>query len=85
MMKVRLTKEEVAALTEAAQASRLEDLIDLEADEKENIYLCVSEDAATELRESCSDLLSTMGFDEDYRPNEKGVVLENLIDKLYVP
>lgn len=36
------------------------------------------------LREACSDLLQSIGFDEEYAPTREGVSLEGLLDKLLV-
>jgi hypothetical protein len=36
------------------------------------------------LREACADYLALYGFDDDYKPNHEGRVLEALIDKLHV-
>lgn len=37
-----------------------------------------------ELRDACSDLLQRIGFDESYEPTKEGLVLERLIDELFV-
>ncbi len=36
-----------------------------------------------ELHELCAARLPVVGFDETYRPNDEGLLLESLIDKLY--
>ncbi len=38
---------------------------------------------ADDLRETCADQLPIEGFDKNYEPNEKGRILESLIDKLF--
>jgi hypothetical protein len=53
--------------------------------ENEKFYLEIDEDSATDLREQCGNYLMQVGFEENYVANEKGMALENLIDKLYVP
>lgn len=37
-----------------------------------------------EMRDACSELLQRIGFDEDYAPTKEGLVLERLIDELFV-
>ena len=44
----------------------------------------LDENEAIDLRELCSDYLLEVGFDEEYVVNEKGKLLEALVDKLYV-
>ncbi|HEY9897801.1 MAG TPA: hypothetical protein V6D00_01350 [Pantanalinema sp.] len=43
----------------------------------------LGDNEASELRELCQDRLLIVGFDEDYDPNEEGLRLEGLIDKLF--
>jgi len=43
-----------------------------------------TEDQFDELREAVSDVLMRIGFDEEYKATSVGVVLEGLIDKLFV-
>jgi hypothetical protein len=40
---------------------------------------------AERLRDFLTTQLATVGFDENYSPNEQGRVLEKLIDRFYVP
>lgn len=37
----------------------------------------------SDLRECCSEYLLAIGFDENYQPNNIGIILENLIDKFF--
>jgi hypothetical protein len=37
-----------------------------------------------EMRDACSELLQRIGFDEGYAPTKEGLVLERLIDELFV-
>lgn len=46
--------------------------------------ICVSRIQAEELRDLLTRELAISGFDADYAPNQLGVVLETLIDKLYI-
>jgi len=44
----------------------------------------LDEDEADQVRDLCIDKLDTVGFDENYEPTPIGIVLEKLIDLLYV-
>lgn len=37
----------------------------------------------SDFRDACADVLMRIGFDERYEPNEIGVALEGLIDRLF--
>jgi hypothetical protein len=47
--------------------------------------LTVDHDEAERLRDYFTDRLARVGFDEDYEPNEEGVMLERLTDILFLP
>lgn len=80
-MQFKLTYEELIVLREAVDKLNLRNLL-LNKDAN-NVTLDISEDDAIDLRDACGDYLLTDGFDEDYKPNAKGKILENLIDKLF--
>lgn len=40
---------------------------------------------AKRIRDYFTDRLARVGFDEAYKPNEEGVMLERLTDKLFLP
>lgn len=40
---------------------------------------------AERMRDYFTDRLARVGFDEDYEPNEEGVMLERLTDKFFLP
>ena len=40
---------------------------------------------AERMRDYFTDRLARVGFDEDYKPNEEGAILERLTDKLFLP
>ena len=40
---------------------------------------------AEQLRDSLTTQLAAVGFDKNYSPNEQGHMLEELIDRFYVP
>jgi hypothetical protein len=42
-------------------------------------------DEAEDLRELVGEALQVKGFDECYKATDLGLILESLIDKLYVP
>jgi hypothetical protein len=44
----------------------------------------INEEQADELRDYCGEKLLEIGFDEKYNTNEKGRILEDLIDKLFI-
>jgi hypothetical protein len=44
----------------------------------------MAEDEAGSLRELCSDYLLWVEFDDNYVANNKGILLEQLIDKLFI-
>jgi len=52
-------------------------------DRKVTIRLSRAE--AEQLRDSLTTQLAAVGFDKDYSPNEQGQMLEELIDRFYVP
>lgn len=39
--------------------------------------------ALSEFRDACEDVLIRLGLDESYYPNSDGVLLEDLIDKMF--
>jgi len=82
-MKVRLKKEEAEILETVPGSEKLKSGWVFER-HPSCVTLQISEDDATELRELCSDHLLSLGFDKDYKPNSAGVLLESLIDKLFV-
>jgi hypothetical protein len=46
--------------------------------------LKISEDQADEIRDLYSEQLLLVGLDENYNPNIEGIILESLIDKLFI-
>lgn len=47
--------------------------------------LVLSHDEAELLRDYFTDRLAKVGFDENYEPNEEGMMLEKLTDILFLP
>jgi len=47
--------------------------------------LALEQSEAELLREYFTERLARVGFDAGYKPNEEGVMLEKLIDTLYLP
>jgi hypothetical protein len=48
------------------------------------ITIRLSRAEAEQLRDYLTTQLATVGFEEDYSPNELGQMLENLIDRFYL-
>lgn len=44
----------------------------------------ISDENASIIRDYCGDYLQEVGFDKNDNPTEKGLILENLIDKFYI-
>jgi hypothetical protein len=49
------------------------------------LILRLSREDARQLRESLTTQLAAVGFDENYEPNEQGQMMEDLIDKFFIP
>ena len=47
--------------------------------------LTLDHDKSELLRDYFTDRLAKIGFDENYKPNEEGMMLERLTDKLFLP
>jgi hypothetical protein len=47
--------------------------------------LTLNHDEAELLRDYFTDRLARVGFDENYEPNQEGVMLERLTDLLFLP
>ena len=80
MASVRLSRDDAEFLLGRVEEVRLREK--LQAAVRGQL---LDEDTADELRDICADMLLEEGFDEDYRPNEQGRRLEQLIDELHVP
>ncbi len=50
----------------------------------ENFLLTIDEDSASEIRDECGEHLQMVGFDKNDNPTEKGLILEDLIDKFFI-
>ena len=82
MMTIQLTKQEFDTLmANDFLPEKYRELL------KKNItdtyVVDLDEDSADEIREVCLEELPLSGFNEDYSPNEKGNLLEDLIDKFF--
>ena len=49
------------------------------------VTIRLSRGEAEQLRDSLTTQLAAVGFDKNYYPNEQGQMLEELIDRFYVP
>ncbi len=84
-MNIFLTEKEysylcLANILPAGLLDRIHNYCHLEGDK---YGIIVSEDEAEIIRDICLDRLDITGFDENYEPNQNGVILESLIDKFY--
>lgn len=82
-MNIRLTAQQREMLVEVKGHFEWEKQLDFKDYATCIVLKSLKEDDAIELRELCSDYLLEVGFDEEYAANEKGNILEDLIDKLY--
>ncbi|MEO7067912.1 MAG: hypothetical protein ABI114_13440 [Rhodanobacter sp.] len=80
-MRLALTPGESALLLESIETGSLASAILVTGDVP---VLEGTADQFDELRGKVSDVLLRVGFDEDYKPTIDGIVLEGLIDKLFV-
>lgn len=83
-MNVRLTADERDMLLEVKKHFGWESGINFNELPTCIVITDLDENDAIDLRELCSDYLLEIGFDEEYVANEKGKLLEELVDKLYV-
>jgi hypothetical protein len=83
-MNVRLTSKQRDMLVEVTQRFNWNRTLKIENHVTFFLLNDFAENDAADLRELCSDYLLEVGFDETYTANEKGEILEELVDKLYV-
>lgn len=83
-MNIRLTSAEKDMLIEVKDRFKSEKKLEFEMKSTCVVLKELTEDDAVDVRELCSDYLTEVGFDADYGTNEKGKILEELVDKLYV-
>ena len=50
-----------------------------------NISIRLNRAEAERVRDYLTTQLAAVGFDEEYRPNQQGRIIEELIDRFYVP
>jgi len=83
-MKVKLDKKQYEYLKQHLSIER-KDLFKYISDIPENgkMLFEISEDVADEIREWAADKLQIVGFDINYKLNDEGLILEQLIDILY--
>jgi hypothetical protein len=78
---IRLSEDELAFLEEAlAKNTALATTFRLQRDGS----IHVSPKNVEEIRDFLTLQLAATGFDQDYAPNKQGLLIENLIDKLYI-
>lgn len=83
-MGIRITMQEKDMLKEVKNRYDWKNELKFDIQPKFVILESTNDDLIIELRELCSDYLQEVGFDDKYEPDEKGILLESLIDKLYV-
>lgn len=52
---------------------------------QQNGSVLVAPKDVEEIRDFLTLQLAATGFDQDYAPNKQGLLIENLIDKLFIP
>ena len=82
----RLSAEEFKYVKELLSRDELRDLLARinEIVSSGNISIRLKRAEAERVRDYLTTQLAATGFDEDYRPNRQGQVLEELIDRFYV-
>jgi hypothetical protein len=82
----RLSAEEFKYVTELLSRDELRDLLPRihEIVPSGNISIRLNRVEAERVRDYLTTELAATGFDEEYRPNRQGKVLEELIDRFYV-
>lgn len=83
-MNIRITPQQQNVLCEVIDHFHWETGIIFEIMPTCVLIKSISDDDAIDLRELCSDYLLEVGFDDEYVANEKGRLLEELIDKLFI-
>lgn len=81
---IRLSEDEFAFLEEArAKDSGLAAVFEL-GHSQDHRSIHVSPKNVEDIRDFLTRELAVTGFDQDYAPNEQGLLIENLIDKLFL-
>lgn len=83
-MNVQLTSRQRNMLIEVKKRFEWGKVLDFEECGTSIVLKDLDEDDAVDLRDLCSDYLLEIGFNAEYAVNEKGEVLEELVDKLYI-
>jgi hypothetical protein len=85
--KFQLVPEEFAYLKQIFSHDELRDFLprlqELVPSGKVSIQLNRAE--AERIRDYLTNELAALGFDEDYHPNQTGRMIEELIDRFYIP
>ncbi len=78
-MKIRFTLAEAQFLTHQAFVP-----LGMKVQLSAGCEVDIDENEATRLRDECSHLLMRVGFGANDEPTEQGLLIEDLIDKLFV-
>jgi uncharacterized protein YdcH (DUF465 family) len=81
-----LSFEEFNCLSKVVEHDELADMLThAEKSCDQTWKIALTQIQAQRLRDILTEALAKVGFSKDYLPNETGIVLEQLIDKLFVP
>jgi hypothetical protein len=83
-MKALLTLEEYEYLCANCRLFNQMIRIPISPSNRNNVILEISDLMADDIRDWAAEKLQICGFDIDYNITKEGVVLESIIDKLYV-
>jgi hypothetical protein len=81
-MKVKLSYNEMMLLLRALKLTDDEVTLKFEKINEDSYALNLSPQERSDLRDDCGDYLENMGLDENFKPNNEGIAVENLIEKL---
>jgi hypothetical protein len=82
-----LSDEELGCLAQFASADQLIATLVTHPEKSpgKRTTIRLSRREAEQLRDFLTTQLASVGFDENYSPNERGRMLENLIDRFFLP
>ena len=82
-MNVKLTLDEEKMIERVIENFRLK--YKFEIRKRDGFFsFVIDDDDALDLREFISDYLCEIGFDDEYKANKEGIILESLVDKLFI-
>jgi len=81
VLRFKLTGEQVRYLTKSSMPGDLLNGLTI----KNGSFIEGTRSAVERLRDRLTELMATVGFDQDYSPTAEGKVIEQIIDVLFVP